>query len=85
MVDMTGLADEARAQAGRRGRTCQVQALLNHLPGEAAEVVERVLGDTLVSTTGLHRALRTRLGDDPYLPSLWSLGNHRRGNCRCGG
>jgi hypothetical protein len=84
MVDMTGLADEARAKAGHRGPRCQVQELLNYLPGEAAEHVEQALADKTLTNPGIYRALRARMGDSPYVPSQFSIGNHRRGNCRCG-
>lgn len=83
MLDMSGLSDEARASAGHRGPRCSVQELLNYLPGEAAEHVEKALADPTLTNPGIFRALKNRLGDSPYVPSKFSIGNHRRGNCRC--
>lgn len=80
--EWTNLAEDAKGRTWGRGPRCQVQELLNHLPGEAADEVEKTLADSTVSNTGLFRAIRARLGESA--PSLWSIGNHRRGNCRCG-
>ena len=81
MDDWSNLADEA-SKLGP-GPRCQVQDLLNFLPGEQAEKVEKALANKDLTHTGLHRAIKSRLADPSHLPSMWSIGNHRRGNCRC--
>ena len=82
MDDWSNLAVEAKALG--RGPRCQVESLLNHLSDSDAEKVEKALGNKELSTPGLLRAIRKRLGDSPYVPSKWSIANHRRGECRCG-
>jgi len=72
---------EVRDQALPKGPSCGVGRLLRGLHPEAREEIEKALGDGNLSTTAIHRALRTRLGQGA--PSAWTLGNHRRGNCRC--
>jgi hypothetical protein len=84
VIDMSGLEEDAQARTGGRGPTCQVSALLNYLPGDAAEHVEKALANPDITSTGLFRAIRDRMGDSRWTPSIWSIGNHRRGNCRCG-
>ncbi len=82
MNDMSGLVEEAQAKTGGRGPRCQVAILLDNLPEVAAERVRQALDNPTVTNTGLARVLRQRVGDTA--PSIWSIGNHRRGNCRCG-
>lgn len=84
MSDFEGLTEQARDSSWGPGPRCQVHQLLQFLPGEDAEHVEKALADIKVTNTGLHRALQSRMGDSPWIPSIWSIGNHRRGNCRCG-
>lgn len=81
MSDWSNLADEARDESRGPGPGCSVQNLLNSLPAEESADFEKVLNDPTVTHTGLSRALRRRLG--AVAPSLFSVGNHRRGNCRC--
>lgn len=81
--EWTNIAEDAKARTWGRGPRCAVQELLSHLPAEAAEEVGKALENREVSNTGLFRAIRARMGDSPFVPSLFSIGNHRRGNCRC--
>lgn len=82
MDDWSDLADEAQALG--QGPRCQVEILLNHLSDSDAEKVRTALANKDLTNPGLRRAIERRLGDSsPYAPSKWSIGNHRRKDCRC--
>lgn len=85
MNDWSKIAEEARAATAGPGIRCQVEALLKHLGAEDAGSLVDALSDEGLTHAGIFRAIRSRLGTThPLTPSLWSIGNHRRGNCRCG-
>lgn len=81
MKHWSDFGSEVREQALPKGPTCAVGRMLRGLHPEARQEIERVLGDPNLPTTAIHRALRTRL--DRSAPSAWTIGNHRRGGCRC--
>lgn len=82
MSDWSTLAEEADSHNRGPGPKCQVHKLLASLDADGAAEVQRVLDNKDVTTAGISRALRSRLGNKA--PSMFSIGNHRRGNCRCG-
>lgn len=60
-------------------RPCPVQALLNQLDSETADLLERLLTKSHKSVRSIHSELASsgiRIGRD-------SLANHRNGWCRC--
>lgn len=85
MDDWSTLSQEARRRVVTSGPRCQVGLLLEHLDEESAGYLREALADRGLRGTSLHLAIRKKLGSDSsFVPSLWSVGNHRRGNCRCG-
>lgn len=72
---------EVRGAETRRGPRCRIAVLLDTLSETDRAEVQAALGDRSVGHPVIVAALRKRLGDDA--PSLWSVGNHRRGNCGC--
>lgn len=77
---MSDLADQARANAGQPGPRCQVEIFLGGLDEESAQEVVHLLATPDLTNPGIVQALRLVMGGSP---SEWSVGNHRRGNCRC--
>ncbi|MEU8683172.1 hypothetical protein [Streptomyces sp. NPDC048611] len=75
------LEAEARAATEDRGQRCAVDVFLSSLLPYDADIVRGVLANPGISNTGLHRAFRKRAGD--AAPSAWSIGRHRREDCRC--
>lgn len=82
MTEWSSLAAEAKSESRRPGPKCQVKDLYESLPAADAEQLDKVLADKAITNPGIHRALVRRLGTENS-PSLFSIGNHRRGNCRC--
>lgn len=62
---------------------CTVARMLNSLPLDGRTAVLEALNNKTLTNPSIVSALRNRLG--PEAPSAWSVGNHRRGDCRCGG
>lgn len=83
MSSWSNLAGEARANSKHPGPKCQVKTLIDSLPPENAGHLTSALADHTLTIPALYRALQSRV-DDAVLPSPWTLGNHRRGNCACG-
>lgn len=82
MDQWSTLADDAKRHISQRGPQCGVLTMLEKLPDPAArETVERVLADRGLTNPAIAKALRDRLGEDS--PSVFTVGNHRRGNCSC--
>jgi hypothetical protein len=81
MSKFEGFADEVRANNNpHRKRGCGVGGLLQDLPGEDAEQVEKVLGDPKYTHAAIHSALRRRV---PDCPTVYTIGRHRRKLCGC--
>lgn len=83
MSEWADFPQDARSMAKARGPKCQVSGLLKLLPRADAKEVEHALADETITSAGIFRAIRSRMGDSPWAPSLWSVANHRRGNCAC--
>jgi hypothetical protein len=82
MNDWSNFDTEVKSHVSGRGPRCQVSAMLADLPDAARKPVAKVLADRDGYTnSAIARALRERLGITA--PSLFSISNHRRGNCRC--
>lgn len=82
MEHWSAFRTEVEEKSLTRGPECGVGRMLRSLHSEARTEVENALNDWSLPTTAIHRALRGRLGKKA--PSAWSVGNHRRGGCRCG-
>lgn len=82
MEHWSAFEGEVKQRVHPKGTVCSVGALLDSLHDEARGIVEATLSNPRLPATAIHRALRARVGDDA--PSAWSVGNHRRGYCRCG-
>lgn len=72
---------EVRSRVSQRGPRCGVALMLDDLPDNAQAAVRRALTDRAITTTAIQDGLKVR-GVAP-LPSLFTLGNHRRGRCKC--
>lgn len=70
-----------QAKAVQRGPRCSLGALLENSEPEAREVLQAVLDDRSNTHAAIARAMRNRLGDDA--PGMFTVSNHRRGNCLC--
>ncbi|WP_432001203.1 hypothetical protein [Streptomyces sioyaensis] len=77
------LEAEARAAMEDRGKRCAVDLFLSTLLPYDADIVRGVLANPGISNTGLHRAFRKRAHAGDPIPSAWSIGRHRREDCRC--
>lgn len=84
MPDMTWEAFEldAMASAPQRGPKCRVGLFLEGLPAEGRQAVEKALANRSLTVPGIRSALADRV--EGIVPSIWSMQNHRRGQCRCG-
>lgn len=69
-----------RKQPGPKCRVAEFLEGLSLTPEARTRSEEWIRGP--YGHAGVHRALFGQWGDDA--PSLWSIGNHRRGRCRCG-
>lgn len=81
MTDWSDLEAEARRRTREAGPRCQVEVFLSHLEPEDAKAIKNVLELPGLTTAGIQRAIAVRIG--LIAPSAWSIGNHRRGKCRC--
>lgn len=81
MLDWSNFDQEVKSQLSTRGPRCSIRLMLDDLPADARAAVGRALADKGLTNSAIHRALRERLGD--RTPSLFSVSNHRRGNCAC--
>jgi GTP-sensing pleiotropic transcriptional regulator CodY len=82
MSDWSDFGTEVKTHTLARGPKCSVSLMLERLPDDARISVNRVLADRHgVTNSAIAKALRERLGENA--PSLFSISNHRRGNCRC--
>lgn len=70
-----------QAKAVQRGPRCALGVLLENSEPRAREILQNVLEDRSNTHSAITRALRNRLGDDA--PGLFTVSNHRRGNCLC--
>jgi hypothetical protein len=79
---------EAEAEAGTKPThyVCSVGALIDFVGFQQSESARESLVATLknyrLSTTSIRRALERRV-PAVMLPSAWSIGHHRRGQCSC--
>lgn len=80
MAEWKAFESKARGQSGPTGKRCGVALFLETLDPEGVAAVKKALANRDVSAAGLERALIEELGSSP---SKWSIGNHRRGDCRC--
>lgn len=83
MSKFDGFIDEVQANNNpHRRRGCGFGAMLNDLPGEDADQVEKVMNDPKYTTAAIVAALRTRIDD---APSVFTVSRHRRRMCGCFG
>lgn len=82
MADWSDLETEARKRTRECGPRCQIEVFLSHQDDYIRRQVVAALENPNLTTVGIHRAVAALTGD--FLPSAWSIGNHRRGKCRCG-
>lgn len=80
MSEWENLEDDARANP--KGPRCTVGIMLETIGAEGRASVERALGNIRLTSSGLRRALESRVGLED-LPSAQSLTRHRRGSCNC--
>lgn len=81
MSEWETFGDDAGAKSNL-GRRCGVAIMLEQcIPAEHRDAVRRHIEDPAYQTNSVARALRDRLGDKA--PGRQSVGNHRRGVCRC--
>lgn len=80
MNDWSTFEADARLRSRHRGPRCSVGVLLDCLPPDAREAVERTLENRGVPIPAVLAALEDRVVN---APSPWSLANHRRGKCTC--
>ena len=81
MTDWSDLETEARKRTREVGPRCAVEVFLSHLTAEDERKVRAVLELPGLTTVGIQRAVKARIGADA--PSAWSIGNHRNRKCRC--
>lgn len=81
MSDWSSFANEAREATPGKGPRCRVSVLLADLPEHAQIELRKALDNKLLTSSGIAKALRKRLGETA--PSQYSIANHRRGDCRC--
>lgn len=82
MTEWSSLEAEARKRTREVGPRCAVEVFLSHLEPKDRRKVEKVLGNPSLTTVGIQRGLLV-LDGESAIPSEWSIGNHRRGKCRC--
>lgn len=70
-----------QAKAVQRGPRCGLGVLLENSEPRIREILQKVLEDRSNTHSAITRALRNLLGDDA--PGLFTVSNHRRGNCLC--
>jgi hypothetical protein len=84
--DWDDLESDAKAASANRSPRCGVGVLLEMLHaehGEAAALsVVRTLRNTRLTSSSIHKALKSRVEPD-YLPSSYTLARHRKGACSC--
>ncbi len=81
MKDWSAFGTDVKRHVTGRGPKCRIAVLLDDLNADDRGHVEAVLANRGISNSAIQRALRERLGEDA--PGLFSVSNHRRGNCRC--
>lgn len=77
--------EDARSKSSQKGPRCGTALMLEdildvHGP-EAVMSVLRSLKNHRLTTASIHKALESRVPEG--LPSVYSLGRHRRGLCSC--
>lgn len=78
---------EAQSQNGRQTHyVCSVGALIDyvehHKGDDAAASLRGTIGNHRLSANSIRRALERRV-PAVMLPSVWSIGHHRRRQCSC--
>lgn len=81
MSDWSTLTRDVGAYKSRPGPVCSVKRMLESLTAADRETVEGALSNPALSTTGLAKAFRDRMGVEA--PSKFTVGNHRREQCSC--
>lgn len=81
VTEWSSLEEEAKKRTRQVGPRCAVEVFLSHLHPEDVRAIEKVLSNPNLTTAGIQRAISDHLG--LIAPTVWSIGNHRRGNCRC--
>jgi hypothetical protein len=77
--ELPPLADDLEA-VGPRGKVCQTRLVLEHYEGTPDfDRIRRALNNPKLSLKGQARALQAR----GFTISDQSIGNHRRGECKC--
>lgn len=64
-----------------QGPRCSIELLLAALPAGDRDVLVSALGDPTVAHATIARVLKA----EGHQVSRCVIGNHRRGDCRCGG
>lgn len=83
MSEWAGFQEEVKREGRevQRGPRCGLGVLLEESTPDARKILQDVLDDRQNTTSSIARAMRNRLGDQA--PGLYTIANHRRGNCRC--
>jgi len=81
MSEWDSLVDEAAGGSYSGGARCHVARMYEELPPEGLTPVRNAIKNPSISASSLARSLAKRLGD--RAPKAHSIGNHRRGGCRC--
>lgn len=80
------LEEDAKASIRSHGPQCSVAVMFEVIGeengSEAVASVLNALHNHRLTTASIHRALQTRVESD-YLPSVYSLGRHRKHQCSC--
>jgi hypothetical protein len=79
------LADALNAaqEAAPKRMRCSIALLLEQLPDKDAEILGEALRNSAFAHSQILEALKVEY-PDRALPSLQTIGHHRRGRCRCG-
>lgn len=81
MSEWDSLAEEAVAGSYNGAPRCHVARMYEELPDEAIAPVKAAMKNRNISAAALATSLAKRLGD--RAPKSHSIGQHRRGACRC--
>ena len=69
--------------SSKRGGRCTVDRLLDALPDKERAELEALIDDPTVEASRLCRAIEAEYDNQFGIVKQWSLGRHRRRDCRC--
>lgn len=73
---------DVKSRTGGQGRRCHIARLADTLEPSAVAALDRALANKDLSASAIEKVLVRNVGRE-LAPSQWSIGNHRRGACRC--